>query len=236
MIKCLCNTRGPVHKNLCTGGGGGGRALSPACALSQSGTPREITTCWLRPAPGWQRAGPIPRCSPWSGSEQGRLGSWGAAQSCTEQGRLGGCDATLSHAQGRADWGVGAPSPVTLKAGSMGRLRRHPVTHRAGPIRGLGHLPLSPTEQGRSGGWGATTLTLRAGPMGRLWLYPITHRAGPVCVGGVLGSSPLSGTEQGCSGGLGAAPCHADPGAGRHIILLLYRVEAWCMGGAGWLP
>nr|KAF6355201.1 hypothetical protein mMyoMyo1_011391 [Myotis myotis] len=147
----------------------------------------------------------------------------------------------------------------------MGRLRRHPlsrteqgqsggwgaapVTHRAGPIRGLGHCPLSPTEQGPSGGWGSATLTLRAGPMGRLWLYPITHRAGPVGGGG-LGSSPLSGTEQGCSGGwgptpchtqshrairgFGHCPCHADPGARRHIILLLYRVEAWCMGGAGW--
>nr|KAF6387507.1 hypothetical protein mMyoMyo1_008000 [Myotis myotis] len=90
-------------------------------------------------------------------------------------GRLGGCDATLSHAQGRADWGVGAPSPVTLKAGSMGRLRRHPVMHRAGPIRGLGSCPLSRTEQGPSGGWGAVTLTLRAGPMGRLWPHPLSH-------------------------------------------------------------
>nr|KAF6379032.1 hypothetical protein mMyoMyo1_009902 [Myotis myotis] len=123
MLIIISHTRGLVQKNLCTRGVGG--SLSPACALSQSGTPREITTCWLRPAPGWQRAGPIPRCSPWSGSEQGRLGSWGA-DPC--------------HAQSRADWEVAMPPSVTL---------------RVGPIWGLGHRPLSHTEQGPSRGWGA---------------------------------------------------------------------------------
>nr|KAF6369178.1 hypothetical protein mMyoMyo1_010566 [Myotis myotis] len=155
-------------------------------------------------------------CHPLSRTQQGPSGRLGLCTlSCTEQGPSGGWGVPPCHSQSRADRGVGAPSPVT---------------HRAGRIRGLGRRPLSPTEQGQSGGWGATTVKLRAGLMGRLWLYPVTHRAGPVGRGG-LGYRTLSHTEQGQSGGLGAAPCHADPSAGRHITLLLYRIEAWCMGG-----
>nr|KAF6314881.1 hypothetical protein mMyoMyo1_008656 [Myotis myotis] len=55
VITVLLTTRGPVHKNLCTrgggGGGGGAASFSLACALSQSRTPRGMTTCWLSPAP-----------------------------------------------------------------------------------------------------------------------------------------------------------------------------------------
>nr|KAF6369044.1 hypothetical protein mMyoMyo1_010450 [Myotis myotis] len=118
-------------------------------------------------------------------------------------GRSGGCDATLSHSQGRADWGVGAPSPVTLKAGSMGRLWHHPLSRtEQGQSGGWGTAPCH-SEQGPSGGCGVATLTLRAGPMGRLWLYPVTHRARPV--GG---------------GGWGTAPCHTQSRADQGVWAL----------------
>nr|KAF6378948.1 hypothetical protein mMyoMyo1_009821 [Myotis myotis] len=175
---------------------GKGASLSLACALSQSGTPREITTCWLRPAPGWQKAGPILRCSPWSGSEQGRLGSWGTAP---------------CHAQSRADQVVAMPPQVTL---------------RVGPIGGLEHRPLSHSRQGRWGGCGATPCHVqsRANP-GVGALPPVTHRAGPIRGVGApypvthgagsirgLGSSPPSRTEQGPSGGLGHRTLsHTEP-------------------------
>nr|KAF6378996.1 hypothetical protein mMyoMyo1_009866 [Myotis myotis] len=130
-------------------------------------------------------------------------------------GRSGGCDATLSNAQGRADWGVGAPSPVTLKAGSMGRLWRH---------------PLSCTDQGPSGGWGAATLTLRAGQMGRLWLYPVTQRAGPVGGGGVGALHPVTHRAAGQSGGWGAPPYQAQSRADQRV-----GVHSPVMNRAGWI-
>nr|KAF6392692.1 hypothetical protein mPipKuh1_007871 [Pipistrellus kuhlii] len=49
------STRGQVHGNLCTQGGGG--SLRLACTPSQFGTPWGMFTCWLRPTP--QRIGPM---------------------------------------------------------------------------------------------------------------------------------------------------------------------------------
>nr|KAF6387397.1 hypothetical protein mMyoMyo1_007899 [Myotis myotis] len=102
--------------------------------------------------PVTHRVGPIGELAhrPLSHTQQGGSGGWGAALyhpqsradqgvgapplSHSGQGRWGGYGSTPSHTeQGPCRGGVGAPPSIT---------------HRAGPIRGLGRLPLSRTEQG----------------------------------------------------------------------------------------
>nr|KAF6387484.1 hypothetical protein mMyoMyo1_007980 [Myotis myotis] len=135
-------------------------------------------------------------------------------------GRLGGCDATLSHDQGRADWGVGAPSPVTLKAGSMGRLQRH---------------ALSCTEQGQSGGWGTASCHSQSkANQGVGALPPVTLRVGAI---GEMGHRPLSHTDQGPSGGWGAATLTLRAGPmGRLWLYPSHTEQGPWGGGVGELP
>nr|KAF6314845.1 hypothetical protein mMyoMyo1_008622 [Myotis myotis] len=95
----------------------------------------------------------------------------------------------------------------------MGRLRRH---------------PLSRTEQGQSGGWGAFPCQEQSRADREVVARPpVTHRA--TGQSGRLGAAPYQADPS-----AGRPHGSADPGAGRHITLLLYRIEAWCMGG-GWL-
>nr|KAF6349273.1 hypothetical protein mMyoMyo1_011813 [Myotis myotis] len=139
--------------------------------------------------------------------------------------------------------------PVTLKARLMGRLRRHPLsrTEQGQSGRGLGRcplhtqsrahqgvgaLPLSHSGQGRWGGYGSTPSHTEQGPWGGGggWGAP-PYQAQSRAAQGVGATPPVSHTEPQGDQGVWALPRHADPGAGRHITLLLYRVETWCMGG-----
>nr|KAF6324896.1 hypothetical protein mMyoMyo1_008347 [Myotis myotis] len=135
--------------------------------------------------------------------------------------------------------------PITHRAGPMwgGWVvgAPHPVTHRAGPIRGLGHHTLSHRAIGRSGDWGAPHYQAQSrADQGGWGAFPC-HEQSRVDRE-VVALPPVTHRAAGRSGGLGATPCHADPSAGRprgstdpsagrHITLLLYRIEAWCMGG-----
>nr|KAF6387405.1 hypothetical protein mMyoMyo1_007907 [Myotis myotis] len=80
-----------------------------------------------------------------SHTEQGQSGGWGAAPCHTQSRReIRELGSSLHQAQSRADQGVGEPSPVTNRAGWIGRLWPRPVTHRAaGQSGGLGAAPIT---------------------------------------------------------------------------------------------
>nr|KAF6336806.1 hypothetical protein mMyoMyo1_012027 [Myotis myotis] len=145
----------------------------------------------------------------------------------TEQGQSGGWGAPPCHSQSRANRGVGAPPPVTHRAGpirGLGRRHCHTEGRADGQVMALPHHTQS-RARGGGRGWGAAPCHTQSRVDREVVAPPlVTHRAA------------------GRSGSLGAAPCHADssagrplgsadPGAGRHITLLLYRIEAWCTGG-----
>nr|KAF6324799.1 hypothetical protein mMyoMyo1_008265 [Myotis myotis] len=121
------------------------------------------------------------------------------------------------------------------RAGPIGVGALPRVTHRAGPIRGVGApYPVTHTEQGGSGGWGATPCHTQGRADGEV--MALSRHTQSRARGGQLGRCPLSPTEQGPSWGLGLrtlSHSRADQGVGEHPPI---RHRAGPIRGLGCLP